>query len=231
MPQDIVIIDRRIRFDKSELLMEFNGFDLADWPHVWRTPGWRVEDNRLVGGSADEDTYGEIFYKTPIQGDVVLEFDAEILAPSYHDMVWFWNTRLYFGEEQRKHPEIWGEGYLGCLGGWYGDLAGIERLPGYRPSVIAPSCPVEPGRSYHIVSGGCGARQFIVIDGRLVTFFTDPQTPDPSEPGFIGFGIFESCVAYSNLKVWRPYVENVPLKYVPGTKYRPGNRWSVAGME
>ncbi|MCQ2379189.1 MAG: hypothetical protein MJ016_08330 [Victivallaceae bacterium] len=227
MARIISLIDKQIDLDRAVLLKEFDSFDLAEWPHVWRKPRWRVENGRLVGGDPDEDTYGEIFYKTPFTGDVVLEFDAEIIAPSYHDIVWFWNTRLFFGEERKRHAEIWGDGYLGCLGGWYANYAGIERTPSYQPSVIAPSFPVEAGKSYHIVSGGAGTRQFIAVDGKLVTYFTDPAVPDTRTPGYIGFGIFESCVAYSNLRVWRPEVENVPLKYVPGTRWKPGNPWSL----
>ena len=226
MTDVISLIDKRIVLKQSELLAEFSAFDLADWPHVWRKPRWRVENGRLLGGDPDEDTYGEIFYRTPFTGDVMLEFDAEILAPSYHDIIWFWKTTLFFGEERKRHPEIWGDGYLGCLGGWYANLAGIERTPDYRPSVISPSFPVEAGKTYHIHSGCVGARHFIAVDGKLVTYFTDPATPSPETPGYIGFGVFESCVAYWNLRVWKPVAENVPLKYVPGTQWRPGTSWS-----
>ncbi|MCQ2353406.1 MAG: hypothetical protein MJ033_08040 [Victivallaceae bacterium] len=225
------LIDKEIDLDRSELLMAFDKLDISDWPYVNRAPAWRVENNQMIGGSPDEATYGEIFYKTPFSGDVVLEFDAEILAPSYHDLIWFWNTRLHLGDERAKYPEIWGDGYLGCLGGWYANLAGIERTPAYQPSVIAPSCPVEAGKSYHIVSGCTGHRQFIAVDGKLVTYFTDPNPPDPATPGYIGFGIFESCAAYWNLKVWRPHVVDVPLKYVPGTQWKAGMPWSLHALQ
>ena len=207
---EIIVIGNTLRLSESELLYSFDTFDPADWTIVKHAPKWTVEHDRISGGGPDEPTHGQIFFKTPVKGDVVLEFDARILPPSYHDIVWFWNTR--FGTEP------WSAGYLGCLGGWYADMAGIEKLPDYVPSAIAPSFPTEPGRTYHIVSGSLGHEHFIAVDGKLVTYFSDRAVPDPNEPGYFGFGIFESHAEYSHLKVYRPHAVPRPLVYVPGTR-------------
>ena len=206
---EIIVIGNTLRLSESELLYSFDTFDPADWTIVKHAPKWTVERDRISGGGPDEATHGQIFFKTPVKGDVVLEFDARILPPSYHDLVWFWNTR--FGTEP------WSAGYLGCLGGWYADMAGIEKLPDYVPSAIAPSFPTEPGRTYHIVSGSLKHEHFIAVDGKLVTYFSDRAVPDPNEPGYFGFGIFESHAEYSHLKVYRPHAVPRPLVYVPGT--------------
>jgi hypothetical protein len=100
-------------------------------------------------------------------------------------------------------------------------MAGIEKLPVYRPSAIAPSFPTEPGRTYHIVSGSLGFEHFIAVDGMLVTYFADEDVPDPSQPGYFGFGIYESHAEYRNLKVYRPKPKPRPLVYEPGTKAFP----------
>ena len=210
---DIIVIGNVLRLADCELLHEFKTFDPADWTIVKHTPKWIVEPNRISGGGPDEPHHGQIFFKTPVKGDVVLEFDARILPPSYHDLVWFWNVR--FGAEP------WSAGYLGCLGGWFADMAGIEKLPVYRPSAIAPSFPTEPGRTYHIVSGSLGFEHFIAVDGKLVTYFADEDVPDPSQPGYFGFGIYESHAEYRNLKVYRPKPQPRPLVYEPGTKTFP----------
>ena len=99
-------------------------------------------------------------------------------------------------------------------------MAGIEKLPDYRPSAIAPSFPTEPGRWYHIVSGSIGFEHFISVDGALVTYFADEDVPDPEEPGYFGFGIFESHAEFANLKVYRPRARTRPLVYAPGTARR-----------
>ena len=207
---EIIVIGNRLRLSESELLYSFDTFDPADWTIVKHAPKWKVERDRISGGGPDEPTHGQIFFRTPVKGDVVLEFDARIIPPSYHDLVWFWNTR--FGSEP------WSAGYLGCLGGWYADMAGIEKLPDYVPSAIAPSFPTEPGRTYHIVSGSLKHEHFIAVDGRLVTYFSVRDVPDPDEPGYFGFGIFESHAEYSHLKAYRPKCEPRPLVYEPGTK-------------
>ena len=207
---EIPIIGNLLSLAESELLFSFDVFDPSDWTIVKHEPKWTVERERIAGGGPDEPHHGQIFFKTPVKGDVVLEFDARIVPPSYHDIVWFWNTR--FGEEP------WSGGYLGCLGGWYADMAGIEKLPDYRPSAIAPSFPTEPGRWYHIVSGSIGAEHFIAVDGALVTYFADPDVPDPGEPGYFGFGVFKSHAEYRRLKVWHPCARPRALSYEPGTK-------------
>ncbi len=211
---EITVIGNTLRLSECELLHSFDTFDPAQWSIVTHTPKWTVEPNRITGGGPDEPHHGQIFFGEPVKGDVVLEFDARILPPSYHDIVWFWNTR--FGGS----PEPWSAGYLGCIGGWYADMAGIEKLPDYRPSAIAPSFPTEPGRWYHIVSGSLGFEHFVAVDGRLVAYMADAAVPDPAEPGYFGFGIFESHAEFAHLKVYRPRPTPRPLIYAPGTSRR-----------
>ena len=210
--KEIIVIGNSLRLSECELLHSFETFDPAQWSIVKHTPKWTVEPGRIVGGGPDEPHHGQIFFNEPVKGDVVLEFDARILPPSYHDIVWFWNTR--FGGS----PEPWSAGYLGCLGGWYADMAGIEKLPDYKTSAIAPSFRTEPGRWYHIVSGSLGFEHFIAVDGKLVTYFADAAVPDPSMPGYFGFGIFESHAEFTRLKVYRPHPTPRPLAYLPGSK-------------
>ena len=205
----IDLLEKTLDLGASELLRSFDSFDRDEWSIVRHSPKWTVEPSRIVGGGPDEPTHGQIFCRTPVKGDVVLEFDARIIPPSYHDLVWFWNVRLGMVP--------WSAGYLGCLGGWWSGMAGIEKLPDYVPSSIAPSHVCEPGRWYHVVSGSSGSSHFIAVDGKLVTYFSDSATPDPGEPGYFGFGIYESHAEYKNLKVWRPALVPRSPKYAPGT--------------
>lgn len=214
MEDEIAIIGNLLRLSESELLYSFDSFEPEEWPIVKHTPKWMVSADCIVGGAPDERHHGQIFYKTPIMGDVVLEFDARILPPSYHDLVWFWNTRF--------DNEPWSAGYLGCLGGWYADMAGIEKLPDFVPSEIAPSFRTEPGRKYHVVSGSLGHEHFIAVDGRLVSYFSDRGVPDPQKPGYFGFGVYESHAEYSRLKVYRPHWIRRDLFYEPRSVERGG---------
>lgn len=207
--KEFTIICKKLCLASSEVLYRFDSFDAADWTIVRGTPQWKVLKDKIVGGGPDEPTHGQIFFRKPVEGDVVLEFDARIVPPSYHDLVWFWNVDF--------DAKPWGAGYLGCLGGWWSDLAGIEKLPDYTVSSIAPSFRTEPGRTYHIVSGSIDGSHFIIVDGKLVSYFADGAYPK-GRAGYFGFGIYESMAEYSNLTVYRPSWTQINQKYVPGTK-------------
>lgn len=207
--RQFTILCKKLDLAASEVLYKFDSFDAADWTIVRGTPQWKVLKKKIVGGGPDEPTHGQIFFRKPVKGDVVLEFDARIVPPSYHDLVWFWNVDF------KEKP--WGAGYLGCLGGWWSDLAGIEKLPDFTVSSIAPSCSTKPGEKYHIVSGSIDGAHFIIVNGKLVSYLADGAYPK-GRPGYFGFGIYESMAEYSNLIVYRPSWTQVDQKYVPGTK-------------
>lgn len=211
MKENIIqIIGMDLDVSGSEVIYDFRKFVPEEWNIIRHTPEWIVTSDAITGGGPDEPCHGQIFYKTPVMGEVILEFDAELVAPSYHDLIWWWDTRL--------DQDPWGDGYLGCLGGWFNNLAGIEKSPAFKPSAIAPSFEIGPGKKYHIVSGTCGGVQFIAVDGKLVSFMTDPRPPDPSTPGYFGFGVYASHARYSNLKVRRPCFTSHPCVYKPASQ-------------
>jgi len=204
----IFLVGSELDLEHSELLYSFDGFSSEDWT-VFRHGSegkWKFRDNSLVGGGFAEEHHGQIFYKTPVKGDVVLEFDARTVAPSYHDLVWLWGVR--FGEKD------WNAGYLGCLGGWWSDMTGIESLnASYTPSCINRDMKLEPGRWYHIVSGSVKGVHFIVVDGRLITRFA--TATDCEQDGYFGFGFYHSYCEYAHLKVWRPKTVGSRCHYPP----------------
>lgn len=208
----IDLLDITIDTAASGVLADLTTLDPDDWTLIKHAPKWTVTPGSIVGGGPDEPTHGQVFYAKPFRGDVILEFDARIIPPSYHDLVWFWNARF--------EEEPWSAGYLGCLSGWWSNSAGIEKLPNFIPSAIAPSHATNPGKWYHIVSGSCGIAHFIVVDGKLVTYFSDAEVPDPSKPGYIGFGIYESHAEYKNLKVMRPHFDPREPQYEPGSRHQ-----------
>ena len=125
MEKEITIIGNTLRLSECELLYSFDGFDPEDWTIVKHTPQWTVMPDRISGGAPDEPHHGQIFYKTPVKGDVVLAFDARIVPPSYHDLVWFWNVRF--------DREPYSAGYLGC----HRETA---RLCSLRNRPVLPDC-------------------------------------------------------------------------------------------
>lgn len=199
------LISHLIQLKQENLLYDFQKFQPEDWSITRHSPPWQVTPEAVIGGKPDEETHGQIFYKTPVQGDIVMEFDAELVGKSYHDIIWWWSTSL------EQSP--WGEGYLGCLGGWWNNLSGIEKSPTFEPSCIVPTTPIQPQTKYHIISGGAGTMLFIFVDGVLSCYMTD-LNPATIKGGYFGFGVFESNVRYSNLKVYRPEIINDPHSYI-----------------
>ena len=80
--QTHTILCKRLDLAKSEVLYRFDSFDPADWTTVRGSPKWRVMPDKVIGGSPDEPTHGQIFFRKPVKGDVVMEFDARIVPPS-----------------------------------------------------------------------------------------------------------------------------------------------------
>lgn len=198
----IKLVTSLLDLDKSELLYDFKTFRPDDWTITRHTPSWQVSSDAIIGGKPDEENHGQIFFKDWVAGDIVLEFDAELLGNSYHDLCWWWSTSL--------DQDPWGEGYLGCIGGWWNNLAGIEKSPTFEPACIIPACPVQPRTKYHIVSGSSGSLQFIAVNGEMICYMRDPLV---LKGGHFGFGVFQSHARYSNLKVYRPHVTGIPVGY------------------
>ncbi len=207
MKSSVRLIDREVAPEDSELLFAFDQFTPEDWSIVRGAGEWRMENGSLQGVWHDDGRgrHGQIFYRYPVAGDILLEFDARLLPPSRHDLIWLWQTSF--------EEKPWGEGYLGCIGGWYGDYVGIEKLPRFRPSLFGVWRPLVSGETVHVLSGTVGGDAFVALNGELVSFFADPAPPAADKPGYFGFGIYQSAAEYRNLRVYRPKPRPVTVGY------------------
>lgn len=199
----IRLLGKLIDLSNSEILKEFKSFSADEWA-VTGKPKWEVGKTSIIGGP-EKDTHGQIFYKTPYPGDMVMEFDARLVAPSDHDIIWWYCTGL--------EREPWGKGYLGGLGGWYRNRTGIESVPDFALSVTSDSCRVKPDQWYHIVGGVVGSHHFIEVDGAVVLELLDPNPLPDNHLGHFGFGVYQSHAEYRNLVVYKPEWKRVEEKY------------------
>lgn len=199
----IRLLEKHVDLSNSEILKEFKSFITEDWIVVGK-PKWEVAKTSIIGGP-EKDTHGQIFYKTSYPGDIVMEFDARLIAPSDHDIIWWYRTSL--------ESKPWGRGYLACLGGWYRNLAGIESVPDFALSIISDSCRIKSGQWYHIVSGAVGNHHFIEVDGAVVLELLDPNPLPDNHRGHFGFGVYQSHAEYRNLVVYKPEWKKVEEKY------------------
>ncbi|MBQ2632679.1 MAG: hypothetical protein IJG13_23605, partial [Kiritimatiellae bacterium] len=63
------IVFKRIDLGASEVIRDFKTFDPDEWSIVVGTPKWTVHPDRIVGGGPDVRTHGQIFCRTPVEGD------------------------------------------------------------------------------------------------------------------------------------------------------------------
>lgn len=202
--KSIHLIGKLIDLSNSRILKDFKNFNADEWTVVG-TPKWSVTGSSIIGGP-ELDTHGQVFYKTPYQGDMIMEFDARLIAPSDHDIVWWYRTSL--------ESKPWGKGYLACLGGWYRNRTGIESVPDFTLSATSDSCRVKPDQWYHIVSGVVNNHHFIEVDNAVVFELLDPNSLPKNHSGHFGFGIYQSNVEYRNLVVYAPKWKTVEEKYL-----------------
>ncbi len=206
--KSIRLITHELIPEASETLLRFDRLEPGEW-NIRRGSGRWEFDGPILRGFYEPcpggPLHGQVFYHRPIAGDVALEFEARLPEGSAHDLIWFFRTAL-----DRKP---WGAGWLGCLGGWYGDFAGLERVPDFKPSVVFAWKKIETGRVYHIISGAVGNRVFIAVDGEMILHCTDPEPIAPDQYGHIGFGLYQSGVEYRNVRVFRPELRPVSFGY------------------
>ena len=200
----ICLVGKIIDLSSSSVLHEFKSFNADGWTAVGK-PKWEITNSSIIGGP-EALTHGQLFYKTPCQGDIIMEFDARLIAPSDHDIIWWYRISL--------ETKPWGRGYLACLGGWYRNLAGIESVPDFALSATSNSCRVEPGEWYHIVGGVIGNHHFIEVNGRVVLELLDPNSLPANHNGHFGFGVYQSHVEYRNLLIYAPKWKTVVEKYL-----------------
>jgi hypothetical protein len=171
---------------------------------------WQIRSGALEGkwDSSGKELHGQLFTRQTFPGDVLLEFTAQTVLPSDHDIIWWWQTEL------NETETGWQCGSLGCLGGWWKNKAGIERLtPEAAWTTTTPLFPLEAGRMYRIHSGNVGKIAFIFVDGHLVMESEVPQAVSPEKALRIGFGVYQSHIRIGGLRVYKPSWRTVVTSY------------------
>jgi len=207
------ILGKSIDLKESELLLEedfsSDGNLSSDWIEVG-SAAWSIQ-NGVLEGKWEEGAklrHGQIFSRKQFQGDILMEFDAWTVLPSDHDIIWWWGTTL---NEEKNH---WKNGYLAGLGGWWRNKTGVERIDGDEVFMaMTPLFKLEPGKRYKIQCGMIGQVVFIFANGQLIMEFNDPNPLAEDVQGRVGFGIYQSHVQFSNLKVYKPKWAPVECAY------------------
>jgi hypothetical protein len=201
-----------IKLAASEILLE-EDFSHANALDEWLTVG--DISSKAKSGMLDikhkengKLNHGQLFSKRKFSGDILMKFTASAVPPSDHDIIWWWGVKL------NKEKDNWEHGYLGALGGWWANQAGIEKIEAEKAYMAkTPLFRLESGRNYKIHCGIIKNNVFFFVDEKLIMEFIDPDPLTRKGPGHIGFGIYQSHIKISGLKVYNPKWEHETATY------------------
>lgn len=208
--KELLITGKAIKLNESEILLKEN---FSDTRMKWLKTGnvsYEIKNGsmELKWDSGGKLKHGQIFSDKVFPADIVMEFDAETIPPSDHDIIWWWNAQM------NDDSSDWVEGYLGALGGWFTNQAGIEKISRKASGLTAmtPLFKLEPGRKCKIHSGTIKGISFLFVDGILIIELHNAEK-NGDAGGRIGFGVYQSHFKISNLTVFKPKFSDVKLSY------------------
>ena len=228
---------------------------------------WRLEaespETKLTwtGDTADiiAPKGATLWYKEQMSGDVVIEYDAQVVVDSINNHPWnrlsdlncFWMasdpmTKDVFvnsGKRKGRFPEYYAlELYYVGFGGnhnattrfrrYTADTRGIDDEQ-YRPGIIKEytDAPhlLKPNHWYHIKVEASGGHAKYIIDGETLVDWTDPT---PLRSGWFGFRTTLSHTKICNFKYKRiNSVEmGIVLKWIGGDSLITGHVPSMLGV-
>jgi hypothetical protein len=169
---------------------------------------WKVDDGWLVGENRG-NWPGMAILKQDFPGNVLVEFEAQTILPSSHDINVMWNGEWLTDTDQR------GIAYVAGLQGWWTGKVGIEKSNDYKFMVGTPLFGFQPGKIYKIQAGSIDGHCFILADGNLLLEAMDPEPIDHQKYTKVGFEAYCSKIAIRNIVIRRIVWEPVELKYQP----------------
>jgi len=179
-----------------------------DW--VVRHAEWTCQEGAFFGRNP-RPAPGVIFSRGEFPGNILMDFSAQTVLPSRHDIDVMWN--LSWDERTQTR----GAAYVAGVQGWWDGKVGIEKSPDYRLVAAAP-CPwFEPGRQYHIQAGSVDGHCFLFVDGVLRLEVLDPDPINSKRHNRVGFEAYQSMIRVSDLVVrqivWEEREQSYPEEF------------------
>jgi hypothetical protein len=203
----ISLMKKRILLDSSKVLYDQpvtqEGFSALWTVHHSK---WAVKDGWLEGENPG-NWPGMAVLKQDFPGNVLVEFEAQTILPSSHDINVMWNGEWLSETDQR------GIAYVAGLQGWWTGKVGIEKSNEYKFMVGTPLYNFEPGKIYKIQAGSIDGHCFILADGKLLLEAMDPNPIDTQKYTKIGFEAYCSKIRVRNIKIRQIFWEPVDMKY------------------
>jgi len=203
------IMQKEIALANSPIIFE-DDFLSNDLNENWNVKSgeWEVKDGWCYGKHRDNSP-GMIISKRGFPGDVIVEFEAQNVLPSDHDINLMWNGSWNDSINKR------GEAYVAGLQGWWEGKVGIEKSPDYKLNAGTPLFCYDPGRKYHIMAGSINGHCFIFVDGKLALEVTDPTPIDNIKNDKVGFEAYCSHIKIAKVRIRQVKWKERQLKYTP----------------
>lgn len=203
----LLLMRKRILIDSCKVLYDHPmtpGHFTSAWTiHHSR---WTVEDGWITGEN-NGNWPGMAILKQDFPGNVLVEFEAQTILPSSHDINVMWNGEWLEDKDQR------GIAYVAGLEGWWTGKVGIEKSNDYKFMVGTPLFGFEPGKIYRIQAGSINGHCFILADGKLLIEAMDPDPIDNRKYTKVGFEAYCSRIRIRNITIRQIYWEPVEMKY------------------
>lgn len=192
---ELIIMRKRVDLDASPVLYN-HPITEESFCEDWEVHNaeWWYQDGALWGKNP-LPAPGVIVSKQSFPGNVLVDFYAQTVLPSTHDIDVMWNMSWDAGKNQR------GVSYVAGIMGWWNGNVGIEKSPEYKMIATTP-CPwFEAGREYHLQAGSIDGHCFIFVDGVLRLELLDPNPIDSQQHTHIGFEAYQSIIKIRDVTV------------------------------
>lgn len=211
--KDILLLGKKIIWDKSPVIFEYNPSD--DWQNYWdvMTGEWKHENGYLIG-SEPGNFGGILMSKERYEDDVMFSFTIGTVLPATRDV-----NAVFCANWNEKRDYI-GLSYVCGLNGWYEDKSGIEKIldsskdGGDQRGVYSTTqCyTYVPGTEVRMTAGAINGHTFMVVDDVLVSELIDPT---PIVGGHVGFSAYCTKLKIKDIEVRKIYWEEFIQKYKP----------------
>lgn len=191
MENEILLLGKKIFWDKSEILMDYQPDE--HWQDLWdaKLGHWECKDGYLIG-SEPGNFGGILLSKESYPDNVMMRFTMATVLPATRDL------NAVFCTTWDDEVNYLKKAYVVGLNGWYENKSGIERFPESELRALTSLYHYTPGTEVEILTGAIEGHSFLFADGVLVQELIDS---DPIRGGHVGFSPYSTALKIKNIQV------------------------------
>ena len=205
MENEILLLGKKIFWDKSEILMDYQPDE--HWQDLWdaKLGHWECKDGYLIG-SEPGNFGGILLSKESYPDNVMMRFTMATVLPATRDL------NAVFCTTWDDEVNYLKKAYVVGLNGWYENKSGIERFPESELRSLTSLYHYTPGTEVEILTGCIDGHSFLFADGVLVQELIDS---DPIRGGHVGFSPYSTALKIKDIQVRKIAWETREQVYEP----------------